>query len=115
MLQNYYPQKDASDIQKLFGSGFTESLTGLAPGQWHGPVLSGYGTHLVYVHNVIAPPAPVFAEVLERVTQDWRMQRSKELSEQFYANLRDSYTVVVEEPETSTEGEKMVVVPEPSR
>ena len=47
MLQNWYPEKDAVEIQKLFGSGFTESLVELSPGQWHGPILSGYGVHLV--------------------------------------------------------------------
>ena len=26
------------------------------------------------------------------------MDRSEELNEQFYANLRDSYTIVIEEP-----------------
>ena len=99
MLQNYYPEKDQVEIQKLFGSGFTESLVELAPGQWHGPVLSGYGVHLVYVSNINEPPAPVFADVRERVEQDWKMEKGEELNEKFYASLRDRYTVVIEEPE----------------
>jgi hypothetical protein len=98
MLQNYYPEKDQIEIQKLFGSGFTKSLLELSPGQWHGPVLSGYGVHLVYVSNIQEPPAPVFAEVRERVTEDWKMEKGEELNEQFYASLRDQYTVVIEEP-----------------
>jgi len=99
MLQNYYPEKDQVEIQKLFGSGFTESLVELTPGQWHGPVLSGYGVHLVYVSNISEPPAPVFTEVRERVEQDWKMEKGEELNEKFYASLRDRYTVVIEEPE----------------
>ena len=100
MLQNYYPEKDQIEIQKNFGSGFVESLVELSPGQWHGPVLSGYGVHLVYVSNVTEPPAPVFADVSERVTQDWKTDKGEELNEKFYANLRDSYTIVIEAPET---------------
>ena len=99
MLQNYYPEKDRVEIQKLFGSGFTESLVKLSPGQWHGPVLSGYGVHLVYVSNISEPPVPVFAEVRERVVQDWTTDKSEELNEKFYASLREQYTVVIEEPE----------------
>ena len=99
MLQNYYPEKDSVEIQKNFGSGFTESLLDLSPGQWHGPVLSGYGVHLVYVSNVSEPPAPVFAALRERVMQDWKTDRGEELNEKFYANLRDRYTIVIEEPE----------------
>jgi len=103
MLQSYYPEKDPIEIQKLFGSGFAGSLVELTPGQWHGPVLSGYGTHLVYVSHVREPSPPVFDAVRERVVEDWTTQRSEELNEQFYANLRDSYTVVIEEP--AAEGE----------
>jgi hypothetical protein len=107
MLQSYYPEKDPIEIQKLFGSGFTESLMDLAPGQWHGPVLSGYGTHSIH-----EPSPPVFAEVREQVVQEWTSERSEELNEQFYANLRDSYTIVIEE---SVAQDDVAVVPEPSR
>jgi hypothetical protein len=112
MLQSYYPEKDPIEIQKLFGSGFAESLMDLAPGQWHGPVLSGYGTHLVYVSSIHEPPPPVFAEVREQVVQEWTSERSEELNEQFYANLRDSYTIVIEEPVAQDD---VAVVPESSR
>jgi hypothetical protein len=99
MLQNYYPEKDVVEIQKLFGSGFTESLVELSPGQWHGPVLSGYGVHLIYISSVSEPPAQELADVRERVVQDWEMERGEELNDKFYASLREQYTVVIEEPE----------------
>ena len=112
MLQNYYPEKDSVEIQKNFGSGFTGSLVDLSPGQWHGPVLSGYGTHLVYVSNVSEPPAPVFAEMRERVTQDWKADRGEELNEKFYASLRDRYTIVIEDPE---QDDKVAAMQEPAQ
>ena len=99
LLQHFYPDKDQAEIQKLFGSGFAESLEDLSPGQWHGPVRSGYGVHLVYVSNVSEPPQPMFAELREEVVKDWTTEKSEELNEKFYANLRDQYTIVVEEPE----------------
>jgi len=99
MLQSYYPEKDAVEIQKLFGSGFTESLAKLSPGQWHGPVLSGYGVHLVYISSISEPPAPEFAALRERVVQDWTMERGEELNDKFYASLREQYTVIIEEPD----------------
>ncbi len=103
MLQNYYPENDKADIQRLFGGGFAESLVELSAGQWHGPVLSGYGVHLVYVHSIIEPPAPVFAEVRERVTLDWETTKGNELNEKFYNNLRDQYTIIIEELATMQE------------
>jgi len=99
MLQSYYPEKDGIEIQKLFGSGFTESLAELSPGQWHGPVLSGYGVHLVYISSISEPPAPEFAALRERVVQDWTMERGEEINDKFYASLREQYTVIIEEPD----------------
>jgi parvulin-like peptidyl-prolyl isomerase len=112
MLQSYYPEKDPLEIRKLFGSGFAQSLVDLAPEEWHGPVLSGYGTHLVYLSSVTEAPAPVFAEVRERVAEEWRTDRSEELNEQFYANLRASYRVVVEAPAMDDE---VALVQDPAR
>jgi hypothetical protein len=97
MLQNYYPEKDQVEIQKLFGSGFADSLPDLSPGQWHGPVLSGYGVHLVFVSSVTKPPPPVFADAAQQVERDWTAEKGEELNEKFYANLRDQYTIVIEE------------------
>ena len=99
MLQNYYPEKDRAEIQKLLGSGFTETLITLSPGQWHGPVLSGFGVHLVYVNSIDEPPPPVFAEVRERMMDDWKLERGEELNDQFYTSLREQYSIVIEEPE----------------
>ena len=92
--------------------GQPESLVELSPGQWHGPVLSGYGVHLVYVHNVDEPPAAVFTAVRERVQQDWMTEKEDELNEKFYANLRDRYTIVIESP---TEDDSLALLKEQTR
>ena len=109
MLQNYYPQKDRDEIQRNLGSGFTETLLTLAPGQWHGPVLSGFGVHLVYVSDISAPPPPEFVVVRERVIADWSLDRGEELNDKFYISLREQYTIVIEEPEDET-----VILQEPT-
>jgi parvulin-like peptidyl-prolyl isomerase len=75
-------------------------------------VLSGYGTHLVYVSSIREPSPPAFAEVRDQVVQEWTSERSEELNEQFYASLRDDYTIVIEEPVAQDD---VAVVPEPSR
>ena len=112
MLQNHYQENALIEIRKNFGNGFAESLAGLSPGQWHGPVLSGYGVHLVYVSHISEPPAPVFAEVRERVTQDWKAVKEEELNDKFYASLRDRYTIIIEAPEQDG---KIAAVQETSR
>ena len=96
MLQRYYPEKDQQRVASLFGHGFAESVFELAPGQWHGPVLSGYGTHLVYVDGVTEFPTPPLDEVRERVTQDWVDENRRKISDQYFADLLAQYEVVIE-------------------
>ena len=98
MIQSYYPEKDQVEIEKQFGSGFAETLVELSPGQWHGPILSGYGVHLVYIHGIIEPPPVVLEDVRKRVTLDWETEKGIELNQQFYDSLREQYTIIIEEP-----------------
>jgi hypothetical protein len=103
MLQNYYSEKEQTEIKKLFGSEFSKTLSTLSPGQWHGPVLSGFGVHLVYVSNIIKSPAPVFAAMRERVMEDWKFNKSEELNNQFYSSLKEQYTIVIEQADQEGE------------
>jgi len=57
----------------------------------------------VYVNSIIEPPPPEFAEVRERVIADWSLDRGNELNDKFYANLREQYSIVIEEPEPGDE------------
>jgi hypothetical protein len=45
------------------------------------------------------------------VVQDWTAERSERLNEEFYANLRDTYAIVIEKP---TLDDPVAVAPEPS-
>ncbi len=99
MLQSYYPERSEAELAKLFGSGFARSVSSLEPGSWHGPVLSGYGMHWVYVDSRSRAELPEFAAVRDRVQQDWEDDRRERFNEEYYAALRARYEVVVEDEE----------------
>ena len=103
MLQRYYPERDGNEIAKLFGREFAEAIFVLVPGQWHGPVVSGYGLHLVYVHARSEPAMPEFDDVRARVEEDWLEARRTELNTEFYTSLRDRYEIVIEDEIASEE------------
>ena len=96
MLQNYYPQKSELEIRKLFGSGFTTSVMQLEIEKWHGPVLSGYGTHLVYVDALEIAPMPEFEDVQANVFENWQAQQQEEFNEAFFESLKSRYEIVIE-------------------
>ena len=49
LLDHNFVAVPASEVAKQFGEKFAAKLSELSPGQWQGPVESGYGVHLVLV------------------------------------------------------------------
>ena len=96
MLQRYYPEKDEQRVASLFGREFARSVFELEPGRWHGPVLSGYGPHLVYVDGVFQDPAPTLAQVEERLRQDWVNDNREKITGQYFDQLLARYEVIVD-------------------
>jgi peptidyl-prolyl cis-trans isomerase C len=96
MLQAYYPERDEADLSKLFGGEFASSIMALEPEKWHGPVLSGYGTHLVYVHTRLESPPPSYEQVAARVQEDLINQGREKLNQEYIDSLLARYEVVIE-------------------
>ncbi len=60
LLDRTFESTPASEIAKQFGKEFAVKLVASHPGQWQGPIESGYGMHLVLVSKRTegnAPPA----------------------------------------------------------
>lgn len=99
MSQNYYADRTELDLRKSFGSGFVQQVIELEPGRWHGPILSGYGAHIVYVIEVKREPAPEYEAFEEQVKAGWTADTIEELGEQFIDNLVAKYEITIEQPE----------------
>ena len=97
MLQNYFASASELDVRRQMGSGFAEAVMKLEPGQWHGPVLSGFGVHLVYVYDLQKAPPPEFGTVQARVLEDWQAQKREEFNAEFLKSLKERYEIIVEE------------------
>ena len=63
---------------------------------WQGPVLSGFGWHLVRVTSKHASRVPKLSEVRQQVENDWRAATAKARRDEGYAILRDAYEVEIE-------------------
>jgi hypothetical protein len=98
LLEHTFEAAPASEIAKQFGEKFGAKLGELAPGQWQGPVESGYGVHLVFVSKRTEGRVPALEEVRDAVRREWTNARRLEVNEKFYQELLKRYTVVVERP-----------------
>ena len=98
MLPKSFDLSPASEIARLFGESFSIEIMKIEPGQWAGPIRSGYGLHLVLVSEKIDGKLPELDEVREVVEQEWSAAHKKELRENIYKKFREKYTVVFEQP-----------------
>ena len=97
MLQNYFSRASELEVRRQMGTGFTEAVMQLEPGRWHGPVLSGYGVHLVYVYQLAEAPAPLFAAVQPQVLENWQTEQQEDFNETFFESLKSRYEIVIDE------------------
>jgi len=97
MLQNNFASATELDIRRQLGSGFAEVVMELEAGLWHGPVLSGYGVHLVYVYEFVEAPLAVFTDVQARVLDDWHAQKREQFNADFVKSLKSRYQIVIDE------------------
>ncbi len=88
-----------SEVARLFGQEFVSGLAHIGPGNWDGPVSSGYGLHLVRVQERSPAQMPELSEVRHAVEREWRFMRRQEMDEQFFSSLRERYTIEVQLPE----------------
>jgi hypothetical protein len=107
LLPHHFESLSATEARKAFGDSFVAGLSTLTPGQWQGPVPSGYGVHLVYVSERTPARIPELAEVRDAVRREWANARRVEANETFFRSLLQRYTVTIEHPQPAG-GEKNV-------
>lgn len=96
LLGDTFADQDEPALTNLFGAAFAQAVLALPAGRWSGPIESGYGLHLVKVTAVSSPQARPFAEVRERLAEEWRRERQETAQAQLLQGLMRKYQVVVD-------------------
>ena len=97
LIDAEFRDADWQTVVGAFGSDFAEAVFALRPGEWNGPIASGYGLHLVRVSELKLARQRNFEEVRDQVLQRWREQRRLEENEKYFAGLLKKYEIVVDE------------------
>jgi hypothetical protein len=103
LLEHKFQSLPASEVVKQFGDKFAAKLGELSPGQWQGPVESGYGVHLVLVSDRTEGRVPALPEVRDAVRRELASARRLEANEKFYRDLLKRYVVMIERPKSAEE------------
>jgi len=95
MLDQQYEQLTEHGTSRLFGKDFASKLFTLPVGSWQGPVLSGYGLHLVRIDNKTEARLPELETVRDKVKDEWLAQQRRIMDKAFYNALRQRYEIVI--------------------
>ncbi|NEO43773.1 MAG: peptidyl-prolyl cis-trans isomerase [Moorea sp. SIO4A3] len=97
MLPITYTLASAQTLTNTFGGTFAQEMAGVTEKGWQGPLHSAYGSHLVYVSDIQPGHLATLAEVRRDARRDWMRDQRQQLDEQFYQQLRDRYTVSIDQ------------------
>jgi hypothetical protein len=96
LLPHDYSLSTPLDVRRSFGSRFAEALFELESG-WQGPVVSGYGLHLINVGERVEGRIPQYEEVRDELVADYNRVRRERANELLYEKLAERYEVVIDE------------------
>ncbi len=98
IMKRDYTKLTNSDIARLFGTEFTAQLSQASLGNWHGPLTSALGVHLVKVSSRSESTIPSFEEARERAAEKWLDETQRAENAERLRELVVKYKVEVEEP-----------------
>jgi len=98
LLGDTFVDQDEQSLASQFGAAFARAVFSAEPGQWSGPISSSYGLHLVKVTAMRPSRTRAFAEVRDRLAEEWHRQRQETARTQFYSDLLRKYQIVADPP-----------------
>jgi len=97
MFKHSYTAKSEYSLKRVFGETFVKALFTSPVQTWQGPITSAYGEHLVFIDSLTPSRQEPLDLVRDKVVMEYKAQKRKEMDRVFYANLRKSYQVIIEE------------------
>jgi hypothetical protein len=97
LLDYAYKQVTLEGIEAVFGRSFAENLAKIPEREWHGPLVSGYGLHVVKVDERVTSRALALDMVREQVKRDWLDAQRRQTKEKMFTKMRERYKIVIDE------------------
>ena len=85
-------------VARSFGETFATQLETLPVGSWQGPVVSGFGLHLVRLTERVPAELPALGQIRAEVEREWEAERRRRALEENYRRLREQYEVRIDTP-----------------
>ena len=96
MIDPTFRQRSPDEVARTLGRQFANELFSAGEMGWQGPIISGFGVHLVYIENRSASKMPEFGIIREDVKNDFLYDRKKQVVDIAYNAAKSKYTILVE-------------------
>jgi PPIC-type PPIASE domain len=96
LLPSELPLTNKASISQTFGPEFAEAINNVSPGEWTGPIKSGFGVHIVRVLKRQAGRLPALGEIRDAVMREWSNANRQKLDDAKFNELLKRYRVTIE-------------------
>jgi peptidyl-prolyl cis-trans isomerase C len=95
MFQENYGDRLPEQVAGVFGTKFAKALFKLKPGEWSGPIESGFGWHLIWVDSMTPGRLPAFEEIEPMVKSEWITEQRVEAKLKIFEAMKARYDIVL--------------------
>ena len=96
MLPYVFEDTPMDQVDRMFGSGFSENLKPVDLLKWQGPIQSGFGMHFVFIIDRTENSLPPLDTVITDVRQDLQYQKRKKFEDDAYQQVKERYEIISE-------------------
>ncbi len=94
---HHFQEADKDKIIKLFGKSFYKQINFLKPKQWHKPIISSKGVHIVYIAKLSNGEILPFKAVKDLVTSDYIEDMKTRHYKNKIKSIKNNYKIVHEQ------------------
>ena len=95
LLGKNFSSKTISEVERSFGQSFAEDIQSVDIKSWSGPIISEYGSHLVYVNSASEAFTPELEDVKNLIINDIVLERQNNAVKEYLKELRSAYQIEI--------------------
>ena len=96
MLGTSYAYRSGLELNAAFGLGFADRIDGFDANVWRGPVISGFGYHLIEIVAFHSPEQTPFTAAAAQVAMDYRQVQQETARQSYIEQLMSRYSIIRE-------------------
>ena len=95
LLGKNFSSKTIREIERSFGKTFSEDIQNLTIKEWSGPLISEYGSHLVFINSIAESFTPNLEEIKNIVINDVVLEKQNNSVKNYLKELRNKYQIEI--------------------